>query len=371
VLTPASTSLTTGTTKQFAAYGRMSNGDSVAVAVTFSATGGSITNSGLYTAGLVGGSYRVIAAAASGPADTAAVTLTAPVTATLTSSATTVGVPYGAYTLLASTSSVGTLNLSFDSYSASDIVTRINAARTKHMRLLLAMTGGSHSNYMTNGVFDRAKWDAKMNTFNTLTIKSAIAAGVADGTIIGTSVMDEPNVSGVSGGNTWGPAGTMTKARVDSMCGYVKNMFPTLPAGVVQRHDAFEPTKSYYVCDFIVDQYTTRAGSVATFRDAGLAMAQRDRIGILFSLNVLDGGTPDTDGTYDCAGTGGIGTYGTNCRMTAQQVRDFGKALGPAGCALLMWKYDATFMTNTNNLLAFGDVGAVLATSSAKSCKRS
>ena len=43
--------------------------------------------------------------------------------------------------------------------------------------------------------------------------------GVADGTIIGSRVMDEPYVSGgaTGGGNTWGPKGTMTKARVDTL----------------------------------------------------------------------------------------------------------------------------------------------------------
>ena len=59
------------------------------------------------------------------------------------------------------------------------------------------MTGGSHSLYLTNGVFDLAKWKAKMDAYNTTAVKSAVAAAVADGTIIGNSVMDEPNVAGL------------------------------------------------------------------------------------------------------------------------------------------------------------------------------
>src|SRR4051794_23662892 len=51
-------------------------GDSAAVAVAFSATGGSITSAGLYTAGVAPGAYRVIATAR-GLADTAVVTLAA------------------------------------------------------------------------------------------------------------------------------------------------------------------------------------------------------------------------------------------------------------------------------------------------------
>ena len=99
----------------------------------------------------------------------------------------------------------------------------------------------------------------------------------------------------------------MTKARVDSLCSEVKRYFPTLPAGVEHQHQLFEPTKSYRACDFIVDQYNSYMGSVTAWRDAGLAMAARDHHAILFSMNVLNGGTQDKDGTWDCAGTGGKG----------------------------------------------------------------
>ena len=50
ILTPDSVDLTSGTTAQFVAYGRR-KGDSVDVAVSFTATGGSITGDGMYTAG--------------------------------------------------------------------------------------------------------------------------------------------------------------------------------------------------------------------------------------------------------------------------------------------------------------------------------
>lgn len=88
--------------------------------------------------------------------------------------------------------------------------------------------------------------------------------------------MDEPHVTGLGDGNTWGPSGTMTKARVDEMCGYVKANFPTMPVGVVHQHMAFEPDKSYRVCGFIVSQYSHRYGDVTKFRDDALAMGRRD-----------------------------------------------------------------------------------------------
>ncbi len=77
VLVPAAITLAAGRTQQFVAWGVRNTGDSVALAVTYSATGGTITSGGLYTAGQTAGSYRVIARQMNGTlADTAPVTVT-------------------------------------------------------------------------------------------------------------------------------------------------------------------------------------------------------------------------------------------------------------------------------------------------------
>ena len=60
-VTPANANLQAGNTQQFTAYGRRNTGDSVSVNVSYSATGGTITPSGLYTAGSTAGTFRVIA----------------------------------------------------------------------------------------------------------------------------------------------------------------------------------------------------------------------------------------------------------------------------------------------------------------------
>jgi hypothetical protein len=376
ILTPTSASLVSSGTQKFAAYGRNSAGDSVGVTVTYAATGGTISSTGLYTAGSTGGTFRVVAAA-SGISDTSAVTVSAP--APSPTPVVGSGLPFGPYRLMGSTSTTTPFTLSADFNSPSTIVTQISNARSKGVHMMLAMTGGAHKATnpgcclsVIDGVlqFDRAKWDATLATFNTSAIRDAIAKGVADGTIIGATVMDEPYVHGGGDGNTWGPVGTMTKARVDSLCTEVKRYFPTLAAGVEHQHQLFEPTKSYKACDFIVDQYNSYMGSVTTWRDAGLAMAARDHHAILFSMNVLNGGTQDKDGTWDCTGTGGKGLYSPNCRMTAAQVKSFGLALGPSGCGLFMWRYDDAFATNYDNQRSFNDIAATMSAAPAKACRR-
>jgi hypothetical protein len=384
-------------------YGRTADGDSIGVSVVYTATGGTITTGGLYTAGPSAGTFRVIATAGAF-ADSTTVIVTKPL-----GSGPGLGRPFGIFNLYGggpvapmswdTPLSLGAeaFTLSTDFLAPEGVLRRIASARKYKLKLLTNMTGGAHTRYKTNGVFDMAKWKAVMDTYNTPTIQAAVAGAVADGTIIGNSVMDEPHNTDHGFGdreNSWGPPGTITKVMVDEMCGYVKQIFPTLPTGVFHQHSNFEPEKSYRVCDFIVDQYTwtSTQGNVTAFRDAALAMGRRDGIEIMFSLNILAGGEqkwpkdpwvcpvapesfgslPPTDPHYRPGGgsTGGRGPFAPTCRMTASQVRDWGKVLGGAGCALTMWRYDATFVSKPDNMRAFKDVATHMSNLQGKSCRR-
>jgi hypothetical protein len=150
-------------------------------------------------------------------------------------------------------------------------------------------------------------------------------------------------------------------------------MFPTLPVGVVHDHEVFQPNQSYHVCEFLLDQYAARKGDVTQFRDEALAMARRDRMSIIFSLNVIDGGIQaPRDGSWACDPTltSGRGTFAPNCRMTAQQIRDWGIVLGSAGCALTLWRYDPDYMADPANVESFREVATKLAGLPSRSCGR-
>jgi PKD repeat protein len=434
---------------QFDAVGRNSAGDVVPTSATYTATGGTIAGGGLYTAGRVAGTYRVIANTTAGPADTAEVVIeaapvarvalrpdiaasrpgqitrfvsgvwnslgdsvpqpvtygatcgtvttagvfTAPrdessrclVTASVNDKADTTevlllpdtpnqGTPYGIYNLWTSataTQTTGTAPLtgSLAYVAPQEILGRIQAARAMGVRLVFALTGGAHTRYTTNGVFDEVKWDRAMDGYNTSAIRDAVAAGVADGTIIGNSVMDEPQQAGTNE-KSWGPPGTMTKARIDGLCSYVKGIFPTLPVGVGHDYSIFDPSDKYQVCDVLISQYAWRrnSGDVIGYRDGGLAFAAREGMAIIFSVNVLNGGPQDKTGIWDCPGTGGVGTRAPNCRVTPAQLRDWGKVLGQAGCAFLNWEYDAAFMAKPANQAAISDVAITLAREPRRPC---
>lgn len=77
VMTPGSASVQVGGTVQFATSATWSDGVPRSVAVSFSATGGSISSGGLFTAGSQVGTFLVIAACGCGVSDTTAVAVTA------------------------------------------------------------------------------------------------------------------------------------------------------------------------------------------------------------------------------------------------------------------------------------------------------
>jgi hypothetical protein len=365
VLLPAIAASRMGETTRFTATVWNALNEQVTEPVGYEATCGTVTGAGVFTAPLEAGSCLVTASAGGQSATVEVVVLR---------SSLDMGIPFGSYDLWTSNTATqatggSPFTSSHDYVPPVDMVSHIAAARSKGMSIVLAMTGGSHDRYKTDGVFDGGKWRAAMDRYGTPAIQAAIADGVADGTIIGNSVMDEPQQSGTDS-KAWGPAGTMTKLRVDSLCGYVKQLFPTLPAGVGHDHAAFQPNSSYQVCDFFMPQYAARKGGVVAWRDAALAMANRDNLAVLFSMNLLNGGVQDKNGAWDCPGTGGRGDRSPNCRMTPAQVRDFGKTLGQAGCAMLSWKFNRDFVAKVENQEAFSDIAVTLSRLPRTRCSR-
>lgn len=78
VVTPAQATVQSGQQQAFVANGSWTNGGSGVPAVTWTATGGTISGTGVYTAGSTAGTFRVIARHQSGLADTSVVTIPQP-----------------------------------------------------------------------------------------------------------------------------------------------------------------------------------------------------------------------------------------------------------------------------------------------------
>jgi hypothetical protein len=94
----------------------------------------------------------------------------------------------------------------------------------------------------------------------------------------------------------------------------------------------------YKVLDWVSVQYvwSYNQGNVTAWRDQVLSFARQNGVTPMFALNILNGGVTDTNGAWDCPNTGGKGTRTSNCRMTSEQVRTYGRTIGPFGCTMLM-----------------------------------
>jgi hypothetical protein len=286
------------------------------------------------------------------------------------------GVPFGPYS--APDPLPAPFNAWTGSTSPSTIISAISKARVVKQTIVPALPCGPHKTTnlgrclkLVNGVatFDMALYRTAMQAYNTPAIKAAIAAGRADGTIVGSNVMDEPHVSGSGDGNTWGPSGTMTKARVDSLCQMHKDL--GFVPGVAHQWGAFEPTKRYKVCGFVINQYSYRAGSLTAWRDGALAMGVRDGHGTMFSFNPINGGTQDKTGVWDCPGTL-KGQSSPNCAMTPAQIIEVATTLGKATCgAQVFWRYDAILNNEPTRKAAYQSAANTLkALPTPKKCQR-
>jgi hypothetical protein len=252
--------------------------------------------------------------------------------------------------------------------SADSILFQIKAARNKGHRLVVAMAGGLETKYTTNGQFDMTKWKNRMNTYRTTAIKNAVAAAVSDGTIIANLLIDEPETK------RWGSV--LTKAMIDEMAAYVKDIFPMLTVGVNHGPPGYNwrSGERYRVVDYVLYQYNhfITSGNIVAWRNAVLDRAKVDGVTPALSLNILNGGRQDRDGTWDCTGPdqGGRGTRSPNCRMTPDQVRDWGQALAPYACFMMVWRYDEAYMSQSANQEAFEDLAAIVASAPPRSCQR-
>jgi hypothetical protein len=137
MLTPATVSLVTGGTQQFSASGRMSDGSTAPVSVTFEARGGTITQSGLYTAGSTTGTFRVFATESGGTlSDTAQVTVTSPPT-------TVSGCPDAGYRRVVNVSTVSQLASAISAASPGDQIRLASGTYALGSDLVITRSGTS------------------------------------------------------------------------------------------------------------------------------------------------------------------------------------------------------------------------------------
>lgn len=219
--------------------------------------------------------------------------------------------------------------------SKKKVLATLDSARAHGQHVILSMTLSSSNYQNPDGSFSVAKFDSILDTFASVNY----APYVADGTLIGHWLFDEPNDP-----TNWNGAPVPFDA-IDSVAKKSKALWPTLPTIVRARPSwlAGKATAWTYL-DAGWSQYGVSKGSVSAFLAADTAAAKAEHLGMVTSLQALTGGT----------GTGG--------QMTAAELRQYGTALigEPYSCAMLLW----TIRADQGGPAYFADSGVTAATDS-------
>jgi hypothetical protein len=222
------------------------------------------------------------------------------------------------------------------------ILAKLDAARRARAQVILNLssTKGSQN---PDGSFSLELWKKRVDRFKDLNFEPYIA----DGTLLGHYLMDEPHSA-----NNWNGK-PVPFADIEASGRYSKQLWPNMTT-FVRAHPGFlegAPFRWAHV-DAAWAQYTARRGDAKAYIENNVASARSLGLGLVVGLNVLTGSSKD-------GGTPGprAGTWA----MSASQIREWGSILAaePYVCAVSLWKYakdDPSYFERPDIQAAVADV---------------
>jgi hypothetical protein len=231
------------------------------------------------------------------------------------------------------------------------LLAKLEAARRNNDRVLLGFAGPSWR-YADSAGFNLAKWKQSVDEFRGIDLSSYIA----DGTLMGHFIMDEP-----SDKRNWN-GHLVALADIDEMARYSKEIWPDLPA-IIRAWPAFLQGYQYKYLDAAWAQYHERFGSIDAFIATNVRDATAIGLPLVLGLNVVAGG-----------GKGGLpGYHHDKYAMTASQVRSWGSALldQPYVCAFFMFTYNPDYFGRADIQAAMAELSRKAQSLPNKPCRRS
>jgi len=208
------------------------------------------------------------------------------------------------------------------------LLAALEAARRANGRILVSFSGGSAEYTDSNG-FNLEVWKREVDEFRDFDLSSYIA----DGTLIGHYIMDEP-----SDRRNWN-GHLVARADIDEMARYSKEIWPDLPT-IIRGWPWYLKGYSYRYLDAAWAAYHERFGSMDAFIASNVQDAKESGLALVVGLNVLAGGGEE----------GLPGYHSDKFAMTASQVRSWGGALldQPYLCAFFMFRYNPDYFTRAD-----------------------
>jgi hypothetical protein len=200
------------------------------------------------------------------------------------------------------------------------LLIELEAARRTNTRVMLNFSGPSWW-FADGGGFNMTKWKQRVDRFRAIDFGSYIA----DGTVVGHFIMDEP-----ADPSNWN-GDLVTPAELDEMARYSKEIWPNLPA-IVRAWPVYVKDYQFQYLDAVWAQYLWRLGDIDSFIATNVNLAKAAGLALVAGLNVSNGGSPSS---------GIPGRNPGKQAMNAEEVRTWGSILlsEPYMCALIVWRY--------------------------------
>jgi hypothetical protein len=217
------------------------------------------------------------------------------------------------------------------------LLPELEAARRANLRVFVSFTGGGRHSRDSTG-FNIDKWKERIDQFRRIDFTSYIA----DGTVLGHFLMDEPNDRRNWNGHQ------VSQADIAEMARYSKEAWPSMVTMIRAWPDYLEGHE-YPHLDAIRIQYASRFGPIDAFIEAQVQGAKSLGVAMVGGLNVLNGGS----------GESGIpGTREGKSAMSADEIRVWGgKFLAePYTCAFLMYYYDSAYLSRPDIRAAMSEL---------------
>jgi len=230
-------------------------------------------------------------------------------------------------------------------------VADLEHARRTGTRVLLAMAGSEFQYRNEQGHFSLEKWKKRIDRFRSVDMSSY----VADGTIIGHLIMDEPDDPGNWAGKT------VTNSEIEEMARYSKELWPSMPA-IIRGWPALLKNYPFKNLDAAWAQYHIRFGDLNTFIQSNVRDAKASNLALIMSVNVLAGG-----GKND----GLPGYHSGRYALNPSQLRTWGNAIMDETyiCAFLSWKYNEAYFSRPDIKSILGDLAERARNRPKKACR--
>lgn len=237
----------------------------------------------------------------------------------------------------------------------SNILSHLSGARAKGARVVVKLCKGADK-YVKNGdgTFSLAKWKSLVSRYKNVNLGPFIA----DGTIIGHYLIDEPHREARWGGKA------ISHSTLEAMAKYSKELWPQMTTMVRVVPSWLASGKvTYKYLDAGWTQYAVGKGDAAKWVASEAAAAKRKGLGLVVGMNVLDGGN----------GSSKIrGWSGGKWAMSASELRKYGSAmLGQShACAFFNWQHDLKYYGRSDIKSALADLSAKAKAHAKTACRQ-